>query len=96
MFNKIPVHFFGSFFRFIKNPGSFFQFIENPGSFLQLNSRNAGSFLRFTKIVYDADFFELKILVFMLYIVMLPGTSISIVPGLAKLFAMFANFIPSF
>jgi hypothetical protein len=24
------------------------------------------------------------------------GTSISIVPGLAKLFAMFANFIPSF
>jgi hypothetical protein len=81
IFNKNP----GSFLRFIKNAGSFFRVIKNPGSvripvhfsasFLRLNGRNADSFLTLAKIVYDADFFELKIPVFMLYyIVMLPET----------------------
>jgi hypothetical protein len=38
--------------------------IRNAGWFLRLISTNAGSFLTLTKIVHDADFFELKIPVF--------------------------------
>jgi len=55
----------GSFFQFIENPGSFYRFVENPGSFLWLISRNGDSFLMFTIIVHDADFFDVKIPVFM-------------------------------
>ncbi len=55
----------GSFFQFIENPGSFYRFVENPGSFLWLISRNGDSFLMFTIIVHDADFFKLKIPVFL-------------------------------
>ena len=61
---RIPVHFFGSLRILVHFSGSFFRFIKNPGSFLRLISRNASSFLTFTKIVHDAHFFELKIPVF--------------------------------
>jgi hypothetical protein len=62
---RIPVHFIGSLRILVHVFGSLRIPVHFSSSFLRLISRNASSFLTFIKIVHDADFFDLKIPVFM-------------------------------